>query len=543
MVVSSVNLSISHHIKKYYHLLRTSDRLRLTSLYPTYFQMHSVMHKQASHQDFFDYEAFTYAINRLPIQIIDTGLALFCKDENDLKDHNIDLSSWQTVTSNARRRSTFFNPQTRQLLFFVNSKSDIDDIINCLLAFQIEWNKLPKLIGDKSIFITNESFDLLGIDQNIWQKIKTSLGTNWQTLISQNFSNTDIFVKKLKSKSTYQQVCTTWWQNNQNRFLVDNFSNLPLYFVSSNSHSLVNIIGGYVNQIQDKVFTYINEFHPHLYQDWQNASQTQNQLRINDLLYYCSSLFFTANPIYLDKMADYHQQLGIKTFSLGHTIPVKIQLIPLNCLTKSNFVDPFINKTNLPQDSSAYIVNVNYPLGFMAHYLLNSFLENKTNIKGIYVVGKAAILSGDPGDMQIPSTVFDERTNNIFTINNYFNNQQFHPNLVNIHQNQKAITVYGTFLENLNQLQSYQKSNFNIIEMESSPYLLSIAKFFKNIDKPRSLPINLSDLKIDLGIINYASDNPLNQTLGASNLGIRGIESTYLSILSVLQRIIDLESS
>jgi len=144
--------------------------------------------------------------------------------------------------------------------------------------------------------------------------------------------------------------------------------------------------------------------------------------------------------------------------------------------------------------------------------------------------------------MQIPSTVFDERTNNIFSFNNYFNNQQFHPNLVNIHQNQKAITVYGTFLENLNQLKSYQKNHFNIIEMESSPYLLSIAKFFKNIDKPRSQPINLSDLKIDLGIINYASDNPLNQTLGASNLGIRGIESTYLSILSVLQRIIDLES-
>jgi len=177
MFISSVDQNISWHIKHYYQALNTKSRLRLTDLYPSYHRLASVLHKQAN-TALFDFEAFNYAINRLPIQIIDIGRVLLCKDENDLKSINININKWQTVRSKSRRRSSFYNPATRQILFFINSKSDIDDLINCLIAFQIEWNKIPTLIGSRNEFITNQDYSKLGINQDQWNVLKQDLTDN-----------------------------------------------------------------------------------------------------------------------------------------------------------------------------------------------------------------------------------------------------------------------------------------------------------------------------------------------------------------------------
>ena len=70
--------------------------------------------------------------------------------------------------------------------------------------------------------------------------------------------------------------------------------------------------------------------------------------------------------------------------------------------------------------------------------------------------------------------------------------------------------------------------------MESGHYLHALDEYYKN---------NLINLPLELGIINYASDNPLVENLTKESLALRSIESTYLPSLTILQRIIDLELS
>ena len=72
--------------------------------------------------------------------------------------------------------------------------------------------------------------------------------------------------------------------------------------------------------------------------------------------------------------------------------------------------------------------------------------------------------------------------------------------------------------------------------MESGPYLESIAAHNNQKETITNLPF-------ELGIINYASDNPLVTTLGDTPLSVRGIEPTYSATSAVIRRIVALESS
>lgn len=512
--VRSVDQPIAHHIKKYYSLIESNQSFKLSDLYQTYFAVKSALHKlSTSHQ--IDVEALTYAQGRLPSQIFITSKVLLVRHVDDLKPKGINISTWAKASSKARKRLSYYNPLTKTLLFFINSRSDYDDIINCLLAFQIESQKIVKF----------------GIDQK--QSSHLASFTNMSTA-------PDFQIEQLSSTFSFSDLAKQWWTHTKNRFLVYDFVNKPIYFVSSNSHSLVNIIGGYVRLNQNKIFDFIRLNNPDIYAQWLDIKTGQNDLRINDFLYYMSSVYFKFNPQDLDNMVQYHQKLNIHQQNPDTSIACPVQLIPISAITNSGYIDPFIKRIGDLKNNDGYIINIDYPLGFMAYYLLSAILEDNIRPRGIYIVGKAAILSGSPGDMQIPKTVFDERTGNIFRFNNCFNDAGIVSNQFQVHLDQKAVSVYGTYLENLAQLQNYSQSGINIIEMESAPYLMSVAKYYKNIVDPQSQTVDLLDLPVDLGIVNYASDNPLNQTLGSGALGLIGIGSTYLSLLTVLQRIIDI---
>jgi hypothetical protein len=182
-------------------------------------------------------------------------------------------------------------------------------------------------------------------------------------------------------------------------------------------------------------------------------------------------------------------------------------------------------------------------LGYSAYFLLSEILENAPGIKGVYIVGKAAILSGDVGDIQLPKVIFDERTDNVYFITNSFNQDfPFQAKQSEILKEEKSISVHSTFLENRDQLTSYTSAGFNVVEMESGPYLSAIAEAELKRPFPTNEILHLEQLPFDLGIINYASDNPISaQSLSQGKLALKGVEPTYLALLAVTQRIINLE--
>lgn len=529
--VRTTQQSIANHLSHYYQALDNHREVRVSELIPTYQQFSPSLHSKLDSADI-DMSVLSYCLSRLPEVIFYSRELIMYQTIDQLEALGYALDTWKPILAPSRRRRSYYHPDLHLIASQVTSDSDIDDLVNNLIAFQIEWRKIGQQYHSLPGATTARLQSLLG---NNWiDKLKTSL--NWDDLL---------LTLAGRDPNLYHQSAIDWWQDTKTKSLIVGLSSAPIYFVSSNMHSLVNIIGGYANQHQDAILSHIGTTYPDLFEEWLRIKSGQNILRVMDFLYYISSRFYADNPIEFTKKLEYERGLGISQVTTTSPISCNAQIIPVNSLSKTHFLDPYIKVTQ-PQklaNSTAYIINIEYPLGMTAYYLLHHLMESISSLKGVYVVGKAAILNGQIGDIQIPQTVYDERPNVLYNFNNHFNSLAPSNFRGSVLPNLKSVSVYGTFLENEPQLQHYSQEGFNAIEMESGPYLAAISE---HLSPDRHLPqnetVNLTSPPFDLGIINYASDNPISQNLGEGEMKLRGIEPTYLALLSTLQRIVDLES-
>ena len=537
---------IEDHFRLTEKLLGSGSEVYVSQLLETYLKVGSSIHKKANDQKMVDVSALTYALDGLPEAIFSTGKIILAQNEDDFLKAGLDVADSEEVFTKSRRRRSFFDSQKSILACFIASKSDIDDLVNLVLVFQIEIGKITNLISRREErFIKNEKFSWLGIEEKEWLRLKLALGDSWQAKItSLKEKSVDIGISLVGSSEVgYRQIAQKWWSEVSGRFFYS--QDEPMYFVSSNLHCLTNIIGGFVRKKQLDIFAYIEENHPELHREWLGVVAGDNKIRINDLLYYLSKLYFNANPKANQEKIAYEENLGIKTLYLSGPLACDVQLIPVSAMASSSSIDPNLKVANPKKmlDSKALIVNVEYPLGRAGYYLLSEVMENLSKIVGVYVIGKAAILSGSVGDVQIPSMVFDEATGESFFFNNVFNSgflpKDFSKEIL---RNQKSVSVRGTILENQQQLEKYHQEGFNIIEMESAPYLSALLESQKVSAFPIDKAYHLDNLPFEAGVVNYASDNPFEQkSLADGALGLAGVEPTYLAGISVLQRIVDKE--
>ena len=91
-------------------------------------------------------------------------------------------------------------------------------------------------------------------------------------------------------------------------------------------------------------------------------------------------------------------------------------------------------------------------------------------------MGKAATLNGRVGDVMIPNVVYDEHSRNTFLFKNCFLAQHVAPYLLHgtVFDNQKAVTVRGTFLQNREFMGVFYREGYTDLEMEAGPYLSAI---------------------------------------------------------------------
>lgn len=539
--------SIGTYIRRYREALDAGNTVAVSSLLESYHLMSPSLHRYHA-EPIIDADALNYVAARLPPQIYEVQEVIMGTSVADFQVAGLDILSWKKVKSANRRRLTYLHPEFTKLACLINSDSDIDDIVNNLVAYQIEHRKINQILGTKTAdFINNPNCQLFGITQDCSSFLNTVFGDDWAEYIKSTSRQLDFQIKLLsRSEEKYLQNCQSWWRDVSNRSFLLEFSKIPVYFVSSNSHSLVNIVGGFLHQKQNYIFDYIAQHQPDLYQQWFESKTRHNVTRVNDFIYYVSHKFLVENPEFTAEKKAYELHLGIKTIKTSDLFPTDVQIIPVSCLANSPHPDANLSlrQPEIISASKALIINIQYPLGIAAYYLLSRLLNYFENMKGIYIIGKAAILDGNIGDIQIPGAVFDEVSNNIYNFDNLFNHYfPFDSFISSIRTNQKAVCVYGTFLENKSQLENYISTGMNIVEMENGNYLSALLEKFPLDGKKAGVGnvYNLPTLPLDLGIINYASDNPFVQNLGQESINFRGIESTYLATLTTLQRIIDLE--
>ena len=146
----SQNEEIELYIRTYYSLLRSSGSIRLRSLEETHAAMKSSIHYQAATSEL-DVSALTYCALRLPDCVTQTQLMVMGQMDEVFARAGYPVEEWQPVKAQARRRKFYYDDKTGTLAAFVASVSDIDDVIPCMVAFQIEWNKLHRKIAASNL--------------------------------------------------------------------------------------------------------------------------------------------------------------------------------------------------------------------------------------------------------------------------------------------------------------------------------------------------------------------------------------------------------
>ena len=552
---------IDLYLRTLYSLLRSTTEIQIRTLEEVHAGMNSLLHPLARN-DVPDASAFIYSLLRLPECMPDVKVVALGQSASVFEKHGYEnVEKWTSVNTRARRRRCFFDGEGK-LACFIASRSDIEDVIPAITAYQIEWNKLNTLLNrlpssfnlndvikDKSKFIKlAEILQLAEEDLRRLQMVWEEKFLFYLDRISRQKCNFRVNLLA-GSLSEYWRATRAWWDNIEktNSLLIER----PVYFISSNTHSIPNLLTGFALKKERELEDYLlSNNEDELLEEFQNIKKKQEQASPENFLYYVmkkaqqNSQYETIKNEQLND----EKEKGIIRVISQHYFDVDAQVIEIN---KINFgeIDPRLKdneKYELLKKSNAIILNIDYPLGLAAYNILTKIAEHSSPILGVYILGKAATLNGVLGDVMIPNVVYDEHSQNTYMFNNVFSAKDVVNDLIygTVLDNQKAVTVLGTFLQNGKLADVFYREGYSDIEMEAGPYLSAIFEMYRPTRHPVNEIVNLYNINFDLGILHYASDTPLSKgkNLGAGTLSYFGMDSTYASSLAILRRIFKVET-
>jgi hypothetical protein len=504
--------------------------------------------------------AFIYSILRLPSCIDSVRYVILGQSTNVFSREGIgNIEEWEEITAVARRRRCYYDGE-EILACIIASRSDIDDVVPMLTAYQIEWNKMNRLMQllppEVSIDIRSNSRQE---NEKLAQELLISiedlerLSTIWGDQIVKKFQKIktkkiDFRIRLLSgSLREYRQATQAWWEHIEETcpFLLEN----PLYFVSSNPHSLVNLISGFALLNKETLVRFLeNSADEDLINEWNEIQAKLVPSSKENFFYYLLKKFMQTpegKPIRQER-TEHEYDCGITRIDSEHYFDVDVQVIEIAKINQ-DWMDPRLCDQGQAclVESDAVILNIDYPLGMGAYQILSKIAERASEILGVYFLGKAATLNAVIGDVMIPNVVHDEQSRNTYILPNVFSAGDISPHLVygTVLDNQKSVTVRGTFLQNSEYMDVFYREGYTDIEMEAGPYLSAVYEMFRPNRYPVDEIINLYDLPFDLGILHYASDTPLSKgkNLGSSALRYFGMDPTYASSIAILRRILTKE--
>jgi hypothetical protein len=559
---------ISLYMRTYYSLLRTTDEVQIRSLVETHLGMNSSLHLKAR-SDEPDAAALTYCSLRLPHCIRQARLVVMGQSERVFARRGYaHVEQWQPVTAPGRRRRTFFDGH-ETMAAFIASVSDIDDLIPMLTAFQIEWNKMHRRLRGNPLLerlaacvdcdeqdwrdLRSDLAAALGIDLGDLERLASIWGDAFADFLLDVGRAPKHFALRLLAGSLvdYRKATRRWWG-----FITDvspiDLSERPVYFVSSNVHSMVNMLSGFALRREDELVDFLKTHHnEELLAEYAQIREGEVPSRRENLLYFVLRDYMKAHrgDIVWEKREEEEGFCGIKHIDSRHVFDIEAQVIELGRL-RPDWFDPRLRMPHLDQlaESDAVILNIDYPLGMGAYHILSQVATSVDALRGVYVLGKAATLNGRIGDAMIPYVVHDEHSRNTYLLRNCFDAGSVAPYLVHgtTLDNQKAISVRGTFLQNERYMDVFYREGYTDIEMEAGPYLSAVYEAVRPTRHPTNEIVTLyaDTTPLDVGIIHYASDTPLSKgkNLGAQRLSYFGMDSTYAATVAILRRILTQES-
>lgn len=566
-VPDTISEEIELYMRTYYSLLRTTDAIKIQALVESHTAMDSALHIFARSPYKIDVSALIYCSLRLPSVIHQVELIVLGQLEGDFKRAGYtNVEQWQRVHAVGRRRRTHFDGN-KTLAVMIASRSDIDDIIPILTAFQIEWNKIYHAFqlnreAQRILAAAGDQMGanhLIGLAENLNMDVAdlTRLQTAWKGdfmlyLRAMASRRMDMALQLLAGSLVNYRKATSYWWRHLSRAADERNIPLwerPVYFVSSNTHSLANLLSGYAITIQDDLVQFMHGLkNPDLMREWE-ALQAEPRKSWPNFYCYLLKKYQSVNPADVQTMFETEERVGLVRVPAQHGFDIETQIIQLNKL-QPDLLDPRITEQldveRLCQ-SNALIINIDYPLGLAAFELLSRVTEGCDRVLGVYVMGKAATLNGRIGDVMLVNVVHDEHSQNTYLFNNCFCASDIVPYLAygTLLDNQKAVTARGTFLQNRTYMDVFYREGYTVLEMEAGPYLSAAYEMMRPTRHPSDEIVNLYPASFDIGFIHYGSDTPFSKghNLGAGSLGYQGMDSTYAATVAILRRIFTQELS
>ena len=544
---------IDLYIRTYYSLLRSSGDVRVRSFEEAHVWSASSLHPGAQLPEP-DLQAFAYSAARLPDCIIHTRRLVLGQSLEQFARAGMPVETWTTVRTRGRRRPLRWDGNGT-LAVFVASASDIDDLVPIITAYQVEWNKLHLRLADRSAdagaLADPALAALLRVDVDALATLRAAFaGGVAEGLAAVASHELDLTVRLLDgSFSEYQRSALTWWRAIETARPA--LARRPVYFVSSNTHSLANLLGGYAFAHQDELVDFIRaDDREQLAPRFEEAIAKGDDSARANILYYTLRNYLRAAPHADARHAAvqlHDQARGIHTVESPARIDVTAQVIELARLSLDD-LDPRAKVPGLEklQRSDALVINIDYPLGMAAYHHLAAVAQGTAELRGIYVMGKAATLNGRVGDVMLSKVVHDEHSANTYLIRNSLVADDVWPFMRHgtVLDNQKALTVRSAFLQNRSYMDVFYKEGYTVMEMEAGPYLSAMFETTSPQRHPRNEIVNATDLsRSDFGLIHYASDTPYSrrQSLLSKSMSYFGMESTYACALAIARRIFRLE--
>jgi hypothetical protein len=551
---AQVSDEVELYHRTYTTLLRSSGETLLRVLEPSHRSMNSSLHPLASTSDV-DLGAFLYAMRRLPAGVWQAAVIVMGQEAQVFDRSGVGrIEEWDPVEAPARRRR-WFDSHKGTMAVLLASTSDLDDLIPTLVAYQVEWNKLHAVLrasdrpeGEPDPVACAETF---GGAVDDWIRIREAWGDLATFLSEVSSLKLNLRIRMLGgSQAGYARMTRRWWRPIQTAMEEQGLGDRPVYFVSSNPHSLVNLVTPTARSGEAEVVRFIEQHGPeYLHEELQRFREGRAEGSWENLLYFGAKLLWESLPEDGDewrRRQEGERALGVTHISSRAALRVSAQIMRLDKLDPAG-LDPRLGAIDADRlaASDAVLVNVEYPLGLAAYNILRELMTSIDDVRGVYVLGKAATLNADVGDVLISGVIHDEHSGSTYWLDNAFSFDDIAPFLRfgSGLDNQRAVTVKSTFLQNREYLDFYYREAYTVVEMEAGPFCNAVYEIADADRYPVGEAVNFAKLPIDFGIIHYASDTPYTQarTLGARGLSYYGMDSTYASSLAILRRVFKLE--
>ncbi len=504
-----------------------------------------------------------YVIDRLPKGLEECRFIKFISDEGYI------LSNFEVIIPPKRVRNCYRVDKEQMFIEVTRGRSEIYDVVTHLTFLYHEAEKIRKRAFDEKgnpsrewIYLEDIILDKNQLhDQNLDQAfsyISTLLGRTFAETkdaykrFSENpRDNTGLFnivywLAKRSAEEFFEQkmreisftptlrerigkhIYGERWASNIKKTLVEkNLHQRPIHIISANLHSFLNTL--YAKDALRDEFA-------------DNATIYDIALELRK----------PNQAIKMAKVMDYALQNGLIALADKTGTNLGVQVIDTSKIPFSNFLQKLLNispekSQNLNTQQAPVLIVMDYAFGEQAYETMDELLkpiqlvpeienipkqEQKMPLMSVSIMGKAGILSGDKGDIMIPTAHVFEGTADNYPFKNDFTKADFEDLTVEAFEG-TMITVLGTSLQNRDVLEYFKNSSWSAIGLE-----MEGAHYQKAIQAEAFIRKSISQ-DVVVRYAYYASDNPLltGSTLASGSLGLIGVIPTYGITIKILEKI------